>query len=158
TKIISEPLTRKIWQELIKVEKNLYVAKIPMQSVSNDKRKKEWILFKESGKTEGCNDEQKEQSRGCLLQRNFKSNKKAIDKKLIRKSNKKGEHELLVPIKLFNFKPSINEVTTEQIKKELAVSYLAIEPLEERMLKECIKGKKVIDELLTITRKLIRKR
>ncbi|CAG8494232.1 11483_t:CDS:2, partial [Gigaspora margarita] len=116
-----------------------------MQSVSNDKRKKEWILFKESGKTEnkieiehwnrnddkensiqeglklkrcqGCNDEQKEQSRGCLLQRNFKSNKKAINKKLIRKT------------------------TTEQIKKELAISYLAIEPLEERMLKECIKGK-----------------
>ncbi|CAG8802914.1 26383_t:CDS:1, partial [Gigaspora margarita] len=164
--------------------------------MSNDKRKKEWILFKESGKTEvgriskkrvknkieieywnrddnkensiqegsklkryqDCNDEQKEQSRGCLLQRNFKSNKKAIDKKLIGKSNEKGERELLVPIKLFNFKPFINEVTTEQLKKEPVVSYLAIEPLEERILRECIKGKEVIDELLTITRKLIRKR
>ncbi|CAG8811379.1 44796_t:CDS:2, partial [Gigaspora margarita] len=52
TKIISEPLTRKIQQELIKVGKNLYAAKILMQPVSNDKRKKEWILFKESGKTE----------------------------------------------------------------------------------------------------------
>ncbi|CAG8855554.1 46327_t:CDS:1, partial [Gigaspora margarita] len=107
---------------------------------------------------QSCNDEQKEQSRGCLLQRNFKSNKKAIDKKLISKSNKKREHELLVPIKLFNFKPSINKVTTEQLKKEPAVSYLAIEPLEERILKEYIKDKEVIDELLTITRKLIKKR
>src|SRR5260363_237130 len=51
TKIISEPLTRNIQQELIKVEKNLYAAKILMQPVSNDKRKKEWILFKESSKT-----------------------------------------------------------------------------------------------------------
>ncbi|CAG8856939.1 38959_t:CDS:1, partial [Gigaspora margarita] len=33
-----------------------------------------------------------------------------------------------------------------------------IELLEERILKECIKDKEVIDELLTITRKLIRKR
>ncbi|CAG8538029.1 20813_t:CDS:2 [Gigaspora margarita] len=183
-------------QELIKVGKNLYAVKIPMQPMSNDKRKKEWILFKESVKTEvgriskkrvknkieiehwnrddnkensiqegpklkryqGCNDEQKEQSRGRLLQRNFKSNKKAIDKKLISKSNEKGERELLVPIKLFNFKLSINEITTKQLKKELAISYLAIEPLEERILKECIKDKEVIDELLTITRKLIRKR
>ncbi|CAG8802942.1 27514_t:CDS:2, partial [Gigaspora margarita] len=96
---------------------------------------------------QGCNDEQKEQSRGCLLQRNFKSNKKAIDKKLISKSNEKEERELLVPIKLFNFKPFINEVTTEQLKKKPAISYLAIEPLEERILKECIKGKEVIDEL-----------
>ncbi|CAG8856830.1 6818_t:CDS:1, partial [Gigaspora margarita] len=107
---------------------------------------------------QGCNDKQKEQSRGCLLQRNFKSNKKAIDKKLISKSNEKKKHELLVPIKLFNFKPSINEITTEQLKKELAVSYLVIELLEEKILKECIKGKEVIDELLTITRKFIKKR
>ncbi|CAG8803514.1 16664_t:CDS:2, partial [Gigaspora margarita] len=179
TKIISEPLARKIRQELMKVEKNLYVAKIPIQPVSNDKKKKEWILFKKSGKTkvgriskkrvknkikiehwnrdddkensiqegpklkrcQGCNDEQKKQSRGCLLQRNFKSNKKAIIKKLIGKSNEKKERELLVPIKLFNFKPSINKVTTEQLKKEPAVSYLVIEPLKERILKECIKGK-----------------
>ncbi|CAG8845765.1 13684_t:CDS:2, partial [Gigaspora margarita] len=177
TKIISEPLTRKIQQELIKVGKNLYVAKIPMQPVSNDKRKKEWILFKKSGKTEvgriskkrvknkieiehWNRDDDKENSiqEGCFLQRNFKSNKKAIDKKLISKSNEKEKRELLVPIKLFNFKPSINEVTTEQLKKEPAVSYLVIEPLEERILKECIKGKEVINELLTITRKLIRKR
>ena len=107
---------------------------------------------------QGCNNEQKKQSRGCLLQRNFKNNKKAIDKKLISKSNKKGERELLVSIKLFNCKLSINEVTTEQIKKKPAVLYLAIELLEERILKKCIKGKEVIDELLTITRKLIKKR
>ncbi|CAG8856334.1 34903_t:CDS:2, partial [Gigaspora margarita] len=65
--------------------------------------------FNATCECQDCNDEQKEQSRGCLLQKNFKSNKKAIDKKLVGKSNEKGERELLVPIKLFNFKLSINE-------------------------------------------------
>ncbi|CAG8823572.1 37145_t:CDS:2, partial [Gigaspora margarita] len=149
--------------------KNLYAVKIPIQPVNKNKIEIEhWNRNddKENSiqegpklkRCQGCNDEQKEQSRGCLLQRNFKSNRKAIDKKLIRKSNEKGERELLVLIKLFNFKLSINEVTTEQIKKKPAVSYLAIELLEEKMLKECIKGKEVIDELLTITRKLIKKK
>ncbi|CAG8855775.1 10016_t:CDS:2, partial [Gigaspora margarita] len=124
TKIISEPLTRKIQQELIKVGKNLYAAKISIQPRNDDKENsiQEGPKLK---RCQSCNDEQKEQSRGCLFQRNFKSNKKAIDKKLIKK-----------------------------IKKELAISYLVIEPLEKRILKECIKNKEVIDELLTITRKL----
>ncbi|CAG8508121.1 21463_t:CDS:2 [Gigaspora margarita] len=112
--------------------------------MSNDKRKKEWILFKESGKTEVGRISKKRDKNKIKIEhwnRDDDLYKKAIDKKLIRKSNKKVEHELLVPIKLFNFKLSINEVTTKQIKKEPAVSYLVIELLEERMLKECIKGK-----------------
>ncbi|CAG8806921.1 3218_t:CDS:2 [Gigaspora margarita] len=97
--------------------------------MSNDKRKKEWILFKESSKTE------KEQSRSCLLQRNFKSNKKAIDKKLIRKSNEKGEHKE----RASHLIPSDRVIRRENVKRVL-------------------KGKEVINKLLTITKKLIRKR
>ncbi|CAG8790012.1 11049_t:CDS:2 [Gigaspora margarita] len=82
-------------------------SKISMQPISNDKRKKEWILFKESSKTEGCNDEQKEQSRGCLLQKNFKNNKKAIDKKLIGKNKKRTSRPI----------PSDRAIRRENIKK-----------------------------------------
>ncbi|CAG8764943.1 35181_t:CDS:2, partial [Gigaspora margarita] len=154
TKIISKPLTRKIRQELIKESGKTEVGRISKKRIKNKIKIEHWNRDddKENSIQKGpklkrcqsCNDEQKEQSRGCLLQRNFKNNKKAINKKLIGKSNEKGEHELLVSIKLFNFKLSINEVTTEQIKKEPAISYLAIELLEERILKEYIKGKEKI--------------
>ncbi|CAG8806651.1 23184_t:CDS:2, partial [Gigaspora margarita] len=150
-----KPLCSENSNATCRISKKRDKNKIEIEHWNRDNNKKNFIQEGPKLKRcQGCNDEQKEQSRGCLFQRNFKSNKKAIDKKLIEKSNEKGERELLVLIKLFNFKPSINEVTTEQIKKEPAVSYLVIELLEERMLKECIKGKEVINELLTITRKL----
>ncbi|CAG8822621.1 40360_t:CDS:1, partial [Gigaspora margarita] len=50
TKIISEPLTKKIRQELIKVGKNLYVTKILIQPVSNDKEKKSGSYLKKVAK------------------------------------------------------------------------------------------------------------
>ncbi|CAG8846166.1 28906_t:CDS:2, partial [Gigaspora margarita] len=63
--------------------------------------------------------------------RNFKSNKKAIDKKLIRKSNEKGERK-----KRANC---------------LISSYRAI---RRENIKRVHWGKEVIEELLAITRKL----
>ncbi|CAG8772337.1 528_t:CDS:2, partial [Gigaspora margarita] len=115
-----------------------------MQPINNDKRKKEWILFKESGKTEVGRISKKRVKNKIEIEHWNKGDDKEnfIQEGLKLKRCQEREHELLVPIKLFNFKPSINEITTEQLKKEPAILYLAIEPLEERILKECIKSKK----------------